>query len=217
MIPNDYKWYYNFFGGDSTCPKDVQQILDLFQAGDEIEIYINSPGGVIDVGSEIYTLLKTHKNNIKIYITGEACSAASIVAMAGYCEKSPKALMVGDCVSSGVRGNHVTMEHMGEVLRTADKALCTAYMDKAGMTEAEALEMMEHETWLTAQQAKEKGLIDKIMFQEQEVEPLVNGLAFNLPTQEQMERVKNMIGDKTKDTLLVQTKLNYLKMKGEQR
>lgn len=223
MIPNDYKWYYDFFGEDSTCPKDVQQILDSFQPGDEVEVYINSPGGVIDVGSEIYTLLKAHKENIKIYITGEACSAASIAAMAGYCEMSPTALMMVHCVSSGVRGNHKTMEHMGEVLRTADRALCTAYMDKAGMSEDDALEMMEQETWLTAQQAKERGLIDKIMFQEEDAEPLVNGLVFKLPTQEQLEKVRNMAGTHEsesrldKDAVLMQARINYLKMKGEQR
>lgn len=225
MIPNSYKWYYDFFGEDSTCPKDVQDILDAVKQGDEVEVYINSPGGVIDVGSEIYTLLKTQKENVKIYITGEACSAASIAAMAGYCEMSPTALMMVHCVSSGVNGNHKAMEHMGEVLRTADRALCTAYMDKAGMSETEALEMMEHETWLTAQQAKEKGLIDKIMFQEQEQDTaqMINGLPFKLPTPEQMEKVKNMLNNNasessdTKDKLLMQTKLNYLKMRGEQR
>ena len=225
MIPNSYKLYYEFFGEDSTCPKDVQSILDAVRQGDEVEVYINSPGGVIDVGSEIYTLLKAQKDNIKIYITGEACSAASIAAMAGYCEMSPTALMMVHCVSSGVNGNHKAMEHMGEVLRTADKALCTAYMDKAGMSEADALEMMERETWLTAQQAKEKGLIDKIMFDEQEADTvqMVNGLSFRLPTQEQMEKVKNLLNDipsessDRKEMLMTQTKFNYLKMRGEQR
>lgn len=223
MIPNDYKWYYDFFGEDSTCPRDVQQILDAFQPGDEAEVYINSPGGVIDVGSEIYTLLKAHGENIRIYITGEACSAASIAAMAAYCEMSPTALMMVHCVSSGVRGNHKTMEHMGEVLRTADRALCTAYMDKSGMSETDALEMMEQETWLTAQQAKERGLIDKVMFEEAETEPLVDALVFKLPTQEQMEKVKGMLGaresgNRTDEvTVMMQARLNYLKMKGEQR
>lgn len=149
LIPNDYKWFYDWFGEESTCPKDVQDIVDAAMSGDEIEVYISSPGGVIDVGSEIYTLLRSAKN-VKIYITGEACSAASIIAMAGYCEMAPTALMMVHCVSSGASGNHSDMEHMAEVLRTADRALCTAYTAKTGMTEAEALEMMEHETWLTA-------------------------------------------------------------------
>ena len=221
MIPNDYKWFYDWFEEDSTCPRDVQKILDAVVDGDEIEVYINSPGGVIDVGSEIYTLLRG-QDNVKIYITGEACSAASIVAMAGYCEMSPTALMMVHCVSSGVRGNHSDMEHMAEVLRTADRALCTAYVTKTGMSEAEALELMEHETWLTAEQAKERGLIDAVMFEESEIMPLVAGPLFALPGKEQMEKVKRMIeeaDEKKNDSsvFLVQKQLDLLKLRGERR
>ena len=140
LIPNDYKWYYDWFEIESTCPKEVEKIMDILQEGDEVEVYINSPGGVIEAGSEIYTLLRSHSDLVKIYITGEACSAASIVAMAAYCEMAPTALMMVHCVSTSVSGNHNHMEHTAEVLRTADKALCSAYMGKTGMTEEEALE-----------------------------------------------------------------------------
>lgn len=217
LIPNDYKWYYDFFGEDSTCPLDVQKVIDAFQDGDEIEVYINSPGGVIDVGSEIYTLLRKAKDNIKIYITGEACSAASIVAMAGYCEMSPTALMMVHCVSTRASGNHTNMEHAAEMLRTADKALCTAYVNKSGMPEEEALEMMNNETWLTAEQAKERGLIDGIMFEEKQEElPFVAGPLFALPDESQMEKVRKMLkeADSEESAFLIQTKLNFLKLKG---
>lgn len=197
IIPNDYKWYYDWFGEDSTCPKDVHSILDTITDGDEIEVYINSPGGVIDVGSEIYTALRkvSDKCNLKIYIVGEACSAASVIAMAGYSEMSPTALMMVHCVSSGARGNHNDLEHMAEVLRTADRAMCTAYSSKSGMTEKEALAMMEAETWLTAEEAKKRNLIDAVMFQKEEEPesiPLVAGPLFRLPTKEQLNKVKNM-------------------------
>lgn len=198
IIPNDYKWFYDWFEEDSTCPRDVQKVLDLIAPGDEIDVYINSPGGVIDVGSEIYTLLRQASETctVRNYITGEACSAASVIACSSHCTMAPTALMMVHCVSSGVRGNHNDMEHMAEVLRTADRALCTAYMAKASMTEDEALEMMEHETWLTAQQAKEKGLVDEIMFEEEEELPMTaaHGL-FKLPTKEQMDRARAIIGE----------------------
>lgn len=222
MIPNSYKWYYDFFGEESTCPADVQKILDSFQTGDEIEVYINSPGGVIDVGSEIYTLLYSNKENVKIYITGEACSAASIVAMAGYCEMAPTALMMVHCVSSKASGNHSDMEHMAEVLHTADQALCAAYTAKTGMSQEEALAMMEAETWLTAEQARERGLIDAVMFEEdKETELFVAGAVFRLPSEEQMGKVKNMLREaesqKADSAFLMRAKLNLLKMRGEQR
>ena len=219
LIPNDYKWYYDYFEEDSTCPADVKKIMDALQDGDEIEVYINSPGGVIDVGSEIYTLLRSHKDIVKIYVTGEACSAASIVAMAAYCEMSPTALMMVHCVSTKVSGNHNAMEHTAEMLRAADSALATAYSKKTGMREEEVLEMMNHETWLTAEQAKEKGLIDAVMFEEEEETLLVAGPLFALPTKENMEKVKTLMkeadSEKNEAVFLLQTKLNFLKLKGE--
>ena len=194
LIPNDYKWFYDYWKEDSTCPADVQKIMDILQDGDEIEVYINSPGGVIDVGSEIYTLLRSRSTQVKIFITGEACSAASIVAMAAYCEMAPTALMMVHCVSTRASGNHNDMEHTAEMLRTADAALATAYSAKTGMSEEEALEMMNHETWLTAEQAKERGLIDAVMFEEEKEEmPFVAGPLFALPDKEQMDKVRAML------------------------
>ena len=221
MVPNDYKWYYDYFGEDCTCPKDVQQVMDAFMEGDEIEVYINSPGGVIDVGSEIYTLLKGRKDNVKIYITGEACSAASVAAMAAYCEMSPTALMMVHCVSTYAEGNHSSLEHTAEVLRTADRALCSAYMDKSGMSQEEALQMMEHTTWLTAEQALERGLVDAVMFHDAgDAAPLTAGPLFALPTKEQMEKADRAMKagqGEPGGPSVEQVKFNLLKLRGEQR
>ena len=222
MIPNDYKWYYDWFGEDSTCPADLKKIMDIFQPGDELEVYINSPGGVIDVGSEIYTILRSHAEETKIYITGEACSAASIVAMAAHCEMAPTALLMVHCVSSGAIGNHNAMEKAAEILRTADEALCNAYVAKAGMTKEEALAMMEHETWLTADQALERGLIDKVMFKDDTMPDLLMDGLFELPTEAQMEKARAIMNQeetpgKAPDVLLLQAKLDFMRLKGELR
>ena len=196
IIPSDYKWFYDWFGMESTCSKDVTKVLDKAVPGDEIDVYINSPGGVIDVGSEIYTLLRDAGKTCKVtnHVMGQAHSAASVIACAAYCEMAPTALMMVHCVSSGVSGNHNDMEHMAEVLRTADRALCAAYTAKTGMTEEEALDMMEHETWLTAQQAKDRGLVDAVMFEEADAQPMAaaEGL-FRLPTKEQMDQARAMM------------------------
>lgn len=196
IIPNDYKWYYDWFEMDSTCPRDVENVLNEAN-GQDVEVYINSPGGVIDVGSEIYTLLRAYKGDVKIYIVGEACSAASVIAMSRYCEMSPTALMMVHCVDTSARGNHSVFEHTAEVLRTADDALSNAYTAKTGMSKEEALAMMDAETWLTAEQAKERGLIDAIMFEEQKP-ILLTASNFTLPSAEQMEKVKQMIKEQMK-------------------
>jgi ATP-dependent Clp protease protease subunit len=196
IIPNDYKWFFDWLEMDATCPKDVEAKLEEAKGGD-VEVYINSPGGIIVVGSEIYTALRSYKGDVKIYIVGEACSAASVIAMAGYCEMSPTALMMVHCVWTGATGNHSVMEHAAEVLRTADEALANAYMAKSGMTKEEVLDMMDHETWLTAEKAKEKGLIDGIMFENQGKLQLVAS-TFALPTPAQMEKARAIIAQQNK-------------------
>ena len=215
LIPNSYKWYYNYFEEESTCPEDVRKILDA--APNEVhDVVINSPGGVIETGSEIYTMLREYQPGVNIKIVGEACSAASVVAMAGRCEMSPTALMMVHCVSSGARGNHADMEHCAEMLRTADNALCQAYMAKAGMSREDALQMMEQETWLTAQQALERGLIDAILFEESTTEAMSAAVGFKLPTMEQLDKVRRTAGKEPAFSLPeTQAKLNLLKLRGE--
>jgi len=229
IIPNDYKWFYDYFEVDSTCPNDVQAALDEVAGKDErVDVYINSPGGVISAGSEIYTILRGHKGQIKMYVLGEACSAASVIAMAACCEMSPTALMMVHCTSTSAWGNHNDMEHVAGVLKTADESMANAYMAKSGMSKEEVIAMMEKETWLTAEQAKEKGLIDGIMFEREEPLQLVAS-TFQLPTKEQMEKVKNLIEKQTESPVApvedeaafliqaetVRARLNLLKLKGE--
>lgn len=226
LIPNEYKKYYEYFDMDATCPKDISKIINVLEDGDEVEVYINSPGGVIDVGTEIYTLLRQCKNKVQIYITGEACSAASVIAMSAYCEMAPTALMMVHCTSTETQGNHNEMEKTADTLRTADRAICQAYVLKSGMSQTDALTMMEEETWLTAEQAKEKGLIDAIMFDDGKDANYViaAGTLFKLPTDEQLNKVKNITMEKAESTIdcenafeIIKTKYNFLKKKGEKR
>jgi hypothetical protein len=131
---------------------------------------------------------------------------------------SPTALMMVHCVSSGVQGNHSVMEKMAEVLKTADDALSNAYIAKTGKSKAEVLSMMEAETWLTAEKAKELGLIDGIMFKDNE--PLrLTASNFKLPSEERMSRVKEMMKEQSIENdasafLIQKSKLSLLRLKG---
>ena len=55
------------------------------------------------------------------------------------------------------------MEHTAEVLRNANNTIANAYRHKTGKTQEELLALMDNETWMTAQKAKELGFIDEIM------------------------------------------------------
>lgn len=169
---------------DCTCPADVQAVANE-AGGEPLVVRINSPGGEIASGSDIYDMLHRYPGDVRIEVTGQACSAASVIAMAGHCEMASTALMMVHCVSMEVQGNHTRMEQSAEVLRTADHALCTAYSNKSGMTQAEALDMMERETWLTAEKALELGLIDGILGEQTNSAPMTASL-FQLPSEEQL-------------------------------
>lgn len=164
IINNSDKWIYDWLGYDSTCPNDVQNVIKAAN-GEKLEVEINSGGGDVFSGSEIYTALKSYQGEVEIQITGIAASAASVIAMSGNCKISPTAMMMVHNVSGGARGDHKVMTHTSKTLKTANEAVANAYIAKTGMSIKDALAMMEIETWFSAQQAVEKGLVDGVMFE----------------------------------------------------
>ena len=163
IIEDDNQWLYDWIGWNYTSAKNVINKLNEAN-GQEINIKINSPGGSVFAASEIYTALKGYKGNVSIEITGLAASAASVIAMAGKSKMSPTAQMMVHNVSTSTGGDFRDMEHMAEVLKNANDTIANAYIIKSGMSKEKALDMMNKETWLSAQKAKELGLIDEIMF-----------------------------------------------------
>lgn len=171
IISNGDKWIYELFGMDATCPKDVTDALPT--DGSDVVVMVNSGGGYVHIGSEIYTILKQYSGNVTVDII-EACSAASTIAMSGNPTRiTPTGKIMIHNVSSYAAGDHKDMEHMGEVLRKADESICAAYELKTGKSKEELLAMMDRETWLTAEEAKEMGFVDEILFQEEKAPKLV--------------------------------------------
>ena len=80
IVPNDYKHVYDYFGIESTSAKDVSDALDAAN-GQPLEVYINSGGGYVRAGNEIYTLLSEYGGgvNIKIIFAASAASIATVL------------------------------------------------------------------------------------------------------------------------------------------
>lgn len=216
IIPNDHKWIYDWFEMDSTCPREVEKEVEKAN-GEDLEVIINSPGGDVFSGSEIYTLLKDYNGNVVVKIVGVAASAASIVAMAGKkVMMSPTAEMMIHNVSSCACGDYRDFEHESKVLKDYNSTIANAYMIKSGMTKEELLSMMDEETWLTPEKALEYKLIDEIMFMDNTPKLAASFGGIMLP-QEVINKIRNTIknpAQKNKLDFLI-CKLNYLKLKGE--
>ncbi|AWK52217.1 hypothetical protein DIC82_14960 [Clostridium beijerinckii] len=164
IISQEDKWIYDWLEYPYTTSNDVnKQLLDA--NGEDVQVNINSNGGSVYVGSEIYTSLKSYSGNLTINIVGMAASAASVVAMAAKCLMSPTAQMMVHNASMGAQGDYRDMNKASEILQSVNKSIANAYQLKTGMSDEDLKNIMDNETWLTAQEAKALGLIDEIMFE----------------------------------------------------
>ena len=162
IISNDDKWIYDWLEWDSTCPNDVANAIKAKPDGERLTVLINSGGGSVFAGSEIYTLLHG-RDDVDIVIQSLAGSAASVIAMANHSEISPVAMIMIHNVSMfGAAGDYHDMQKNAEILKRMNEALAAAYVEKTGKTEDEILKLMDRETWLTANQAVEMGFVDAL-------------------------------------------------------
>ena len=159
IITNDDKWIYDWFGVASCCPADIRSQLDDTADDEGVQVIINSSGGDIFAASEIYDMLAESKATIKVVF---AASAASYIVCACKSEIVPTGMLMIHNVSSYAAGDYNDMAHESDVLLKASKAVATAYRLKTGMSEDELIGLMDKETWLTADEAVEKGFIDKV-------------------------------------------------------
>lgn len=170
IICNDMKWIYDWLEYESCCPADVKNVIaELTDESEELKVIINSPGGDVQAGQEIYSILKDIKNPVTINVQSMAASAASMIAMAGDTVKmSPVALLMIHNASTCTSGDYRDMQHTADVLQTVNTAIMQAYIAKTGKTEDELREMMDKETWLTANQCIEHGFADEIIKDEKQ-------------------------------------------------
>lgn len=161
IVSNDDAWLYDWLDWDCTAPKNVV----LPETGEDIEVHINSGGGDVYAGSEIYTALRAYSGKVVVKIVGIAASAASVIAMAGdVVEISPTAQIMIHNVSSRVDGDHNTLLHEAGVLEGFNKSIANAYVDKTGKALDDLLDLMNKTTWFDAESAVNQGFADRIMF-----------------------------------------------------
>jgi ATP-dependent Clp endopeptidase proteolytic subunit ClpP len=129
----------------------------------ELTVRINSPGGSVFDGVAIYNALKRHDAAITVWIDGIAASIASMIAMAGDEVVMPEnAVLVLHDPSGPVAGTATDMRTMADALDRMKSGMVGAYREKSGRTDAEIEALMQAETWLSAQEALELGLADRV-------------------------------------------------------
>lgn len=217
IITDGDAWIYDWFEVPYTCPKNVNDAIEKAN-GEKLDIYINSGGGDIFAGSEIYTAIRNYNGQAEAHVTGIAASSASIILCACKSEISPTAQVMVHNVSSYAGGDYHDMDKMSEILQNCNDALASAYCAKSGMSKKDALAMMDKETWLTAEKAVKTGLVDKIM--ESKNVQLVASICNTMIPQEVINKMRDQRAEKANADFLLaknkaQAKLNLLKLGGK--
>lgn len=141
---------------------------ELDSLGDGVEtinLYINSPGGSVFEAMAIIAMLQRHPAEIISHVDGIAASCASVLPMISKKVIMPaNSLMMVHHAMTGAWGNAKELRKAADDVERISKAMCQYYLDRAGdkMSEETLNEMLEEDTWLTAEQCLELGLCDEI-------------------------------------------------------
>ena len=158
-IDSGESWY-----DDAVWPARFREELNA-HAGENVQVEINSPGGDVFAGFEIYNMLLAHEGNVRVRVTGMAASAASIVAMAAdagelcMCEAS---LMMIHNPWTMALGNSEKLREQADVLDTIRDVMVSVYMHRFTGAEDELKALLDEESWLSPARAMALGLCDEI-------------------------------------------------------
>lgn len=139
--------------------------LDEFKAvgARKIKLRINSPGGAITDGLAIYNRLREHKPGVEVIIDGIAASMASVIAMVGSPVRIADNAFVMIHNPNGLcAGDAEDMREVADLLDKMKSSLITAYVRKTGLAPAKVEDLMDKESWFSAQEAKALGFADEV-------------------------------------------------------
>lgn len=152
----------NSWFADGYTLKNLQE--DLEDWGGALTIEINSRGGDPIEGLAMYDYLKGLKGKITAFIIGQCSSAATLIACAADTVKATKySRWLVHRVVGSAEGTSDEIQGALDAVRSLDNQIIEIYISKTGKTESELLTLMNKDTYLTAEEAKEWGFIDEII------------------------------------------------------
>jgi ATP-dependent Clp protease protease subunit len=152
---------YDSIGGEGIMALDI--IKELADAEGDVDFHINSGGGSVSQGIAIYNALKEYNGEVHVRIDGLAASIASVIAMAGdTVTMAEGSLMMVHLPWTMIAGNADDLRKEAEVLDQHMETLIDIYASNSPLGRDEIKSMLAEETWLTAEEAYELGMITDI-------------------------------------------------------
>jgi ATP-dependent Clp protease protease subunit len=142
--------------------------LESQNSAEDINFYINSPGGVVTAGLAIYDTMQFIKSPVSTIVMGQACSMGSFLAMAGEPGKRlvlPNSRTMIHQPSGGAGGQATDMEIQVKEIIKMKESLTRMYEkhNSKGKTYEELVNAMERDNFMSAQEAVDFGLADKVI------------------------------------------------------
>ena len=162
--PYDW-WTGEKIEGDFIALDEFKETLKGLKNAKNITIKLNSFGGDLFAGKAIYDELKGLKANKTVQIMGVSASASTVIMLAGdkVIANTGDLIMIHEAKCTVI--DYMDAEQAQRVvnlLSACNKSIAEIYAQKTGKGQQEILNAMHKETWFTAQQAKDWGLIDEI-------------------------------------------------------
>jgi ATP-dependent Clp protease protease subunit len=152
----------SFFSEGVTAESVVEKVKALGPV-DTLNVRINSQGGEVFEGLTIFNYLAQHPARKIVDIDGAALSIASIIAMAGDEIRIAKnAMMMIHEPHTGIHGDARKLRAMAERLDKVHESLAVTYSGKRGINIDDVSRAMAKETWFTAAEASDFGLVDAV-------------------------------------------------------
>lgn len=152
------KWF-----DEETSATSFRDALKELGDVSTINLSINSGGGSVFDGIAIYNMLKSHKATVNVYIEGLAASIASVIAMAGdtITMRSGSMMMVHMPWTLS-QGNAEEMRKTADTLEKTGDNIVNIYSERTGISSDDIRNIMNAETWLSAEEAVDQGWATKL-------------------------------------------------------
>lgn len=142
---------------------DIKKTLRQHPKVEDINVFLNSPGGDLFSGLAIRNSLKAHSANVNIIVDGYAASAATVIADAG------DTVVMGEGTRFMIHepwtvaiGNSKAIMKVVSLLESLNNDMVKLYNARSGAGEGQIREWLEAETWFSAEQAVEHGFADRV-------------------------------------------------------
>lgn len=163
IVGNDTAWFYNYLGWDCTSPKTISKALEEAN-GEEVILEINSPGGLVMYGYEMYTNLMEYKGKITAHIITAASAATLLACAADEVLISDAGIYMVHNAQGRADGDYRDVQQEADTLREIDEGIINVYVRKTGMDREKIQELMDQTVYMSPKTAIQYGFVDGYMF-----------------------------------------------------